>query len=150
MKTATTIFIIILSLNLHAQKKTNDLSVEEIKPFIVCKYSQVIDMDKADTSYYVYMAFQNEKYKSITDVQSVGIADSTMLADFIKDLKGALAEMDNKASQMDWDRKRYKIHKYDFSKDLYLENYKGGYVIINKKSTESLIAWLESIRFAKT
>ncbi len=68
------------------------------------------------------------------------------LDNFIKDLTGAIVEMDNKASQVSWRKKQYAIFKYDFSKEIYVQDSNGAYAIVNKKSAENLLTWLTSFK----
>ena len=130
---------------LYGQKKTIDLLKGNVGPYD-CTYSKVINMDKGDTIFYLYMGFKNAKYKAITDLQSLFFKDQTALDKFIADLKSALIEMDNKTSQVSWTGKEYSIDKYDFSQALYISDEKGAYPTLTKKQVEKLIAWLERFK----
>lgn len=141
---------ILLAVSMNAQKKTIDVSLIKIGQ-ISGKYSKVIDLEKNDTLSYVYLGFQNFKYKSISDIRSVFFPKQEDLKSFIEDLKTALPEIGSKQN-IDWKRQLYSISVFDFSNNLYLfeRPSKGdGYTTLNKKELEKLIEWLDSIQIGK-
>lgn len=112
-------------------------------------YSKTIDLETKTTLYYLYIGFQNQKYKSITDSKSVFITNDADLKNLIKDLKMAMPEMESKQN-IEWKKDLYILALYDFSDKLYFcESPKkgSGYTTISKKEVEELILWLESFQF---
>jgi hypothetical protein len=141
---------ILFTVAMNAQKKTIDVSSIKIGQ-ISGKYSKVIDLEKNDTLSYVYLGFQNFKYRTISDTRSVFFAKQEDLKSFVEDLKAALPEIGSKQN-IDWKRQLYSISVYDFSSSLYLfeRPSKGdGHTIISKKELEKLISWLETIQIGK-
>lgn len=144
------LFISTLIVGIDAQSKKLDLSSIKIGS-IEGKYTKVVDIEKNDTSYYLYLGFQNEKYKAIVDIKSLFFTNQDDLIEFIKDLKLAMSEMENKVS-MNWDRKLYRLDLYDFTNYLYISessSKSNGYTSLNKKNLNKLILWLETIQFGK-
>lgn len=140
-----------LVLGVFAQKKTVELSKQKIGE-LDCTYSKVIDLENADTTYYVYIGFQNAKYKSVSDFKSIMFRENEVLAEFIKDLKLAQPELGNKTN-LDFNRKDYNLNVYDFSKNLSIgeSSKKGtGYCYVSKKDVEKLLGYLESIKFGNS
>lgn len=134
----------------YAQKKRITISESKIGE-LINSYTKSINLETNDTLYLVYSGFQNEKYKTITDIKSVSFFRKEDLQEFIKDLKSALIEMESKVS-MNWKRERYNLDLYDFSNQLYLQEppKKGsGYTLLTKKVVAEYIAWLETIDFGK-
>jgi hypothetical protein len=135
---------------MNAQKKTMDVSSIKIGQ-ISAKYSKVIDLEKKDTISYVYLGFQNFKYRTLSDIRSVFFPKQEDLKSFVEDLKTALPEMGSKQN-IDWKRQLYSISVFDFSNNLYLfeRPSKGdGYTTLSKKELEKLIEWLDSIQIGK-
>ena len=103
--------------------------------------------EKGVTTIYVNLSFQNADYPNTVDIKSVTVPVDE-LRDFIDDLKSAQKEMGKKAN-VSWDRKRYNISLYDYSKNLYLYSEKAkvqGYTIITPKQVIELVNWLEGIK----
>lgn len=141
------ISLLALSFNAQAQTKRVTLSEEKIGS-ITAKYAASIDIDKNDTSRYVYLGFQNKDYESITDVKSVFFLipqQNKLFIEFLNDLKKALSNMGTKAN-IDWRKENYTIKLYDFTDNLYLENAGKevvGHTILSKNKVEDLIKWIE-------
>lgn len=141
---------ILCTISMNAQKKTMDVSSIKIGQ-ISAKYSKVIDLEKKDTISYVYLGFQNFKYRTLSDIRSVFFPKQEDLKSFVEDLKTALPEMGSKQN-IDWKRQLYSISVFDFSNNLYLfeRPSKGdGYTTLSKKELEKLIEWLDSIQIGK-
>ena len=148
MKTNLLILLISITfLSANAQIKNVKISESRIAS-IGAKYAKMINVEKEDTSYYVYLGFQNAKYESITDIKSIMIHSKEDLELLIKDLKLASADMGTKTT-ISYKSESFSVSVYDFSKELYLEEGKkgSGYTKLNKKSVEKLVIWLESIKF---
>jgi hypothetical protein len=133
-----------------AQKKRVDVSKSNIGS-LMSTYVKSIDLEVKDTVYYVYIGFQNEKYKTITDAKSIFLTKDVEVKALIKDLKTAVLEMETKQN-IEWRKELYVLALYDFSNRLYISEKptKGsGYTTISKKEVEELIKWLESFEFGK-
>lgn len=103
--------------------------------------------EKGETSVYVNLSFQNSDHPNTVDIRTITIPVAE-LSDFIQDLKSAQAEMGKKANKS-WDRKRYNITLYDYSKNLYLYSEKAkvqGYTILTLKQVAELMAWLDGLK----
>lgn len=136
--------------SINAQTKKIDISKLKIGA-ISALYAKSIDIEKNDTIFYVYLGFQNAKFKSISDMKSVFLSKDEETKNLLKDLKSALPEIGTKQS-IAWKKDLYGITLYDFSNGLYFyENpSKGsGYTVIQKNDVEKLISWLESFEFGK-
>lgn len=141
---------ILCTISMNAQKKTMDVSSIKIGQ-ISAKYSKVIDLEKKDTISYVYLGFQNFKYRTLSDIRSVFFPKQEDLKSFVEDLKTALPEMGSKQN-IDWKRQLYSISVFDFSNNLYLSERpsKGDeYTTLSKKELEKLIEWLDTIQIGK-
>lgn len=147
----TSVFIFFFfSSSITAQKKRLEISKTKIGN-LSPNYSKSIDLEKNDTIYYVYIGFQNLKYKSITDSKSIFLTNDSDIKGLVKDLKMALAEM-NVKQNIEWKKELYALILYDFSNELYIAESpkKGsGYTTISKKEVDELIKWLESFEFGK-
>lgn len=133
-----------------AQKKTVDISKVKIG-FLKPSYLKTIDIEAKDTTYYVYIGFQNQKYTTITDTKSVFLTKDIEVKVFIDNLKMAMVEMETKQN-IKWEKELYTLGLFDFSNRLYVfeKPTKGnGYTTISKKEVEELIKWLESFEFGK-
>ena len=145
-----TIFILLITFNLNAQTKRITISEQQIGS-ISSKYIKSINTETKDSLYLVYLGFQNEKYKTITDIKSISLSNKGEKDELVEDLKTASIEVENKV-EMNWNRNNYQILLFDFTNQVYIYGNpkKGsGYTTLNKKETEKLIEWLESIDFGK-
>jgi hypothetical protein len=150
MKKILLLALLVLGFGMNAQKKTVDISKTEIGK-LNAKHSLSIDLEKKDTIAYVYLGFQNEKYKSISDRKSILFRNQEEVNAFIKDLKTAFPEMETKQN-INWKKEKYSISLYDFSFEMYLSDKPSsvsGYTLLTKKDVENLITWLEKIQFGK-
>lgn len=134
-----------------AQTKKRTVLAESKIGSITCQYHEIIDLEKGDTIYFIYLGFQNAKFTTITDIKSIGIFTKEEQTNLIKDLNAALLEIGNKTS-MSWDRGPYSINLYDFSNQLYLQQGKtkgSGYTLLTSKNVQQLIDWLGAITLGK-
>lgn len=144
-------FFTILHFTCIAQVKSVDISNKKIGT-LNCIYKMSIDLDKGDTTKYIYIGFQNAKYSSIIDTKSIffGIPNNQdEVLEFTKHLETALGEMGSKSS-ISWRKDRYSIILYDFSSLMFLgesEKEGSGYTKLNKKNVQKLIDWLKSCEF---
>jgi GH15 family glucan-1,4-alpha-glucosidase len=84
MKKILLLALLVLGFGMNAQKKTVDISKTEIGK-LNAKHSLSIDLEKKDTIAYVYLGFQNEKYKSISDRKSILFRNQEEVNAFIKE-----------------------------------------------------------------
>lgn len=150
MKIISLLFTLLISSSYFSQIKTVDISDKNIGS-LHCRYFKSINLDKNDTTYIVFISYQNKEYSAITDLKSIFISESDSLTfkEFIDVLKKALPEMETKTS-IGWRKDKYEINLYDFSKELYLSEplKKGkGYCTLKKADVIKLISWLESFKF---
>ncbi len=150
-----TILLLILITSVCCNAQIKRLKLSEIKiGAINCTYNKSINIESNDTSTFIYLGFQNNEYKSITDIISIYFdtsIDSVSVFKFVKDLKTAYNEIGNKSS-LRWDKEDYTIILYDFTDLLYLAEPRSkgkGYTQLTKKQVENLVLWFESIGFSK-
>ena len=151
MKKLLFLFLSTIVVNANAQIKRIKLLEKEIGP-ITLLYQKSVNLDTGDSLYFVFLGFQNAKYKSITDIKSVALSDSFKLNEFIKDLKSAHKQMElNEKVSIEWKKENYSLILYDFTKELYFETKRGvgGYTIINKNNVLTLINVLSRIQLGK-
>lgn len=144
-------FLLLVSIMSFGQVKREQIIDEKIGK-INFKYIKIINIEKNEVSYLVYLGFQNEKYKSITDTKSIGFFDKESLNEFNKDLNTVKTQMLLKEKvSISWNRSLYNLTLYDFSFALYLENVKGvkGYTTLNVDEVNKLIENISKIDFGK-
>lgn len=150
MKKIILLFVLAFSLSINAQLKRVVISETEIGE-VSAKYLKSINTETKDTLFLAYLGFQNQKYKSFTDIKSIYFTSQDEINEFVSDLKNVSKEMDSKA-EMSWNRTNYSMILFDFANLVYLYQAprKGsGYTTLNKKHVDKLIEWLESIEFRK-
>ena len=118
---------------------------------ITFSYGRSIDLDKGDTTYMVFLLFQNAKYSSITDTKILSFYDAASIAMFIKDLKSAYKQMSSgEKIDISWNRDTYKMNLYNFSNSLYLYGDRPeGYTNVTLKSLSSILELFYTIDFGK-
>ena len=111
-----------LLLGLALVLATNVAMSQETESRVIFKsetgYKIIESISGEDTSVYFYYWFQNEKYKTITDIGSIFFykkSDLKTLADMLK-------KFSEKPSGIEasYEHKDYKIMLYDFSPDIYI------------------------------
>jgi hypothetical protein len=96
------VLFLFCSLTLSAQVK-RDKFLEKNAGNHKITYQKITDMDKDITTYVVYLTFQNEKYKSITDIKLVGLYNVSDIEQCKKDMKTAFKQMFSVDKvNMDW------------------------------------------------
>lgn len=150
MKSISLVIFLFCSISLSAQVK-RDKFLEKNAGNLKITYQKITDMDKDITSYVVYLSFQNEKYKSLTDIKVVGLYNVSDIEQCKKDMKSAFKQMFGGKVSMDWMRERYKLTLYDFTSDLYFYDVKGvgGYTIMSKRAVSDFIEIISTIDFGK-
>ncbi len=148
MKGFLILCLFVLSFRANAQVKTIKLLDTRVANVHIL-YDKMVDLEKNDTLYMVYMGFQNAKYSSITDIKSIAITDSTTFNEFKKDLNTAFKQMETgEKVSMRWDRKEYGLILHDWTSELSLENgekYSRGYTYLSKKQVLKLITQVSRI-----
>ena len=140
-----------LSISVSAQVK-RDKFIEKYAGNLKITYQRTIDMDKGDTRYSVFLSFQNEKYKTLTDIKVIGLYSVADIEAISKDMKIVFKQMfSGQKVDMDWTRERYKMALYDFSGDMYFAEAKGtgGYTIMNRRAVSDFIEIISTIDFGK-
>ena len=132
----------VFSTHLFSQTITKDLNSKKIGS-LDCKHSMSINVERSDTSYYVYCGFQNQKYSSITDIGSIFMSTMVEKDRIVSDLKKCVKYMDDKSISFTLNE----FTLYDFSKNLYINDESGvrKYTTMRKKNVLKWIEWLESI-----
>lgn len=150
MKSISLVIFLFCSISLSAQVK-RDKFLEKNAGNLKITYQKITDMDKDITSYVVYLSFQNEKYKSLTDIKVVGLYNVADIEQCKKDMKSAFKQMFGGKVNMDWMRERYKLTLFDFTSDLYFYDVKGvgGYTIMSKRAVSDFIEIISTIDFGK-
>jgi hypothetical protein len=142
---------VLLSISGSAQVKREKF-IEKYAGNLKITYQRTIDMDKGDTRYGVFLSFQNEKYKTLTDIKVVGLYSVADIEAITKDLKIAFKQMfTGQKVDMNWTREKYKLNLYDFSSDMYFVEVKGtgGYTIMNRRAVSDFIEIISTIDFGK-
>ena len=143
--------LVLLSISVSAQVK-RDKFLEKYAGNLKITYQRTIDMDKGDTRYGVFLSFQNDKYKTLTDIKVIGLYSVVDIEQCTKDMKTAFKQMfSGQKVDMDWTRDKYKLALYDFSSELYLSEAKGtgGYTIMSKRAVSDFIELISTIDFGK-
>jgi hypothetical protein len=154
MKKAFVILILAISsfFELIAQTKTIDISEFGLKGQVFLgTYAKSINLELNDTLYYIYIGFQNFKYRHMSDPRSIILTTQDDLNALIKDLKTALPEIGTKVN-IDWNRKLYGISLWDYTDSLILRESPDdgdGYTFLDKQEAEKFLDWLTSIQIGK-
>lgn len=135
----------VFSTNLFSQTIRKDLDEKKIGS-LDCSYKMSIDLEKSDTSLYVYCSFQNMKYSSIVDIGSIMITTMEEKSKMVSDLKQCVKYM---GGEFDFTVGQFQL--YDFSKNLYIRTSSGveKSTTLSKKNVLKWIEWLESIKKIK-
>lgn len=140
-----TALVLTVFVNSYGQEKRVTISEDKVGP-VNLEYIKSINIDKADTSYYVVLAFRNQEYSYITDTKVILLKDTAALSQLVTDLNAASAQMETKEKvDVSWPRSRYQLQLYDFNANLYLMNGKA-YTRINQNQVNNLAASLKKIK----
>lgn len=148
MKRLLIIPLVVLQLFVFGQTKTVTIIKEKIETINI-EYQKVINIENNDTSYMVFIWFQNSVYSTITDIRVILLYTNVLLSEFIKDISDAQKQTGK--DDVDWDRKYYKIHFSGETKfiTLYDERYIGYTYLYSKKMIDRFISVLKSINLSK-
>jgi hypothetical protein len=140
----------LLSISVSAQVK-RDKYLEKTAGNLKITYQKITDMDNDKITYVVFFTFQNDKYRSITDIKVVGLYNVADIEQCKKDMKTAFKQMfTTEKVTMDWIRAKYKLSLYDFTNSLYFSEGKGtGYTIMPKRAVSNFIEIISTIDFGK-
>jgi len=139
------------SISAFAQVK-RDKFLEKYAGNLKITYQRTIDMEKEDTRYSVFLSFQNDKYKTLTDIKVIGLYSVADIEAITKDMKNVFKQMfSGEKTNMDWTREKYKMTLYDFTTSMYFAEAKGtgGYTIMPKRAVSDFIEIISTIDFGK-
>lgn len=146
-KTLALVFFILAAVMIaNAQIKTVKLS-QITAGSVWGGYSQQINIDKSDTSYYVYLNFY-ANHIGTNPVKSIYLLNQVDLSAFIKDMETALTEMSSNAT-VTWTRTSYSISIIKNSPNVYIyESSSDGssYTYLKKSKARKLIKKLKLIQ----
>ncbi len=134
-----------------AQTKRENLLSEKIGT-ITLEYTKLTDIENSNVRYLIFLGFQNAKYQTITDINSVAFMDTINFNKFKTDLLNAYKLLDKgEKVEMSWVNQRYKLDLYDFSKNIYITEPKGtgGYTTLTKRQLGKLLENLYVIDYNK-
>lgn len=142
--------LVLLSISVSAQVK-RDKFLEKYAGNLKITYQRTIDLEKEDTRYSVFLSFQNDKYKTLTDIKVIGLYSVADIEACVKDMKSVFKQMfSGEKTNMDWTRDKYKITLYDFTTSMYFAEAKsGGYTIMPKRAVADFIEIISTIDFGK-
>lgn len=153
-KTILTIAMVLGVFVAKSQTKTTTNAKTKIGNLTEVSYKEFIQLDKGDTTRYVYLGFRNEEYTYLSDYAGIYIwnpeSEKENLTEFITDLQTMI---DNLGSTMFNEKKHYRIHISEKLPRLIFigcgsgDSKRGAYTTITKKNAEELITWLETTQF---
>ena len=142
---------VLLSFSVSAQVK-RDKFLEKYAGNLKITYQKITDMDNDKITYSVYLSFQNDKYKTLTDIKVIGLYSVADIEAITKDMKNVFKQMfSGEKTNMDWTREKYKMTLYDFTTNMYFAEAKGtgGYTIMPKRAVSDFIEIISTIDFGK-
>jgi hypothetical protein len=131
--------------------KTVYLSKKIIGPF-TCQYQGIVQLNQIkDTTFYVYIGFNNFKYDNLTDIHSfmylIEDKKSEKLQEFCKALSSAKTTL---GQDVRWlEKNDCLVQTYDFRKDISLSDIEGGYNYMTSSQVDKFINWVNSIGINK-
>lgn len=99
-------------------------------------YEIVNSIKEKDTMTYFYYGYQNQKYQHISDIGSVFLSKKSDLKLFADKLI-EFSEKE-KGTDISFADKKFTMILYDFSEMIYIEDTKGKYTTLTKKSAKKL------------
>jgi len=146
MKAFFTATILLITISLQAQIKKTVLIDKEVGQ-VHFKYEKLIDLDKKDTVYMVWIGFQDRSYQTFIDIKSIAIYDIDTMEAFIKDLKAAADQLGTKETFFYY-RDSYRLSVEKNNPWLTIEDKDGrGYNYLTKKQVSKLIGILDTFTF---
>jgi hypothetical protein len=152
MKKMLLCLLILVSISVSGQVK-RDKFIEKYAGNLKITYQRTTDIENNDTRYGVFLSFQNDKYKTLTDTKIVLLTSVAEIEQCKKDIKAVFKQMfSGEKVDMDWTRDKYKMTLYDFTGDMYFAEAKGtgGYTIMNRRAVSDFIEILYTIDFGKS
>lgn len=153
-KTILTVAMMLGVLIAKSQTKTNTIFKTKFGNLTEVSYKEFVQLDKGDTTRYVYLGFRNEEYSYINDWAGVYLwypdKDTNAIKDFVTDLQLAI---DNLGQTMWNQKKNYRISiSEQLPRLIFLGCGKGdtksdAYTTITKKNAQELIIWLQTTKF---
>jgi hypothetical protein len=146
---------LVLGVNVQAQTKTQTISGGAVRAgsgrvpsFVSVAYRRTVDV--SDTTHVVYVTFENQEYRNITDLKIVGFYKESDLTQFITHLKSAYQQMiSGEKAEVSWDERRYNLTVTEYTQDILLIRVDGGYTTVKTKEVVKLIEILSTIQFGK-
>ena len=139
MKKLLFMLVLMISTFSFAQSRVSTILAQGTAP--KWEISQVVT-NKTDTIVYFYMGYQNQRYQHITDIGSIIIGSKADAESFIAALR-ELAEAPD-GSDYNINVYKFKLSKYNFSKNIYISDKSDKFTTITKKQALSLASALES------
>lgn len=140
------LLLMLISLQGYAQLKTIHVKKTEIG-YVDLEYLYRINTETGDSSYYVWFHFKDMTYEVLTQYSSVWLENEEEFTKLVSNLKLALAELENRDSEVFWKEKKYGLIKWSKKKHIYLYDDRSGYTVLSKSNIEKMIAWLSPIGF---
>jgi len=113
-----------------------------------CEYQGIVYTNEIeDTTFYVFMTFDNFKYQHISDIgiRSFSVEDrkSKELLEFADNIDSAKT---TRGQNVTW---KYMIRTYDFTKDITIEDKDGRYNYLTLNQATKMSAWIRSLGVTK-
>jgi hypothetical protein len=142
--------LMLVSISVTAQVK-RDKFIEKYAGNLKITYQRTTDIENNDTRYGVFLSFQNDKYKTLTDIKVIGLYSVADIDAIVKDMKIVFKQMfSGEKNNMDWTRDKYKMTLYDFTTSMYFTEAKtGGYTIMDRRAVSDFIEIISTINFGK-
>ena len=135
-----------------AQVKTVTISEKKIGPFW-CKFTADVKLSNtSDSTYFMWIGFQNYKYQYISDIHSVGFIvygghTCGQLREFCNILNKAKETV---GTEVMWEsNKQYTIQTYGFIRKVYIGDNEDAYNYMSPSQVDKFIAWIDSIGIDK-
>lgn len=154
MKKLTTIILLLTGCSCLAQVSSEVISKKNIKAAypnkskVECENSKFTDKN-GKIDYYIVISYQNESYNHITDTKSIFLFNGKDVEEFIKAANDAiLAIKEQRHKTIAWEKKNYKIIKFDNQVPLtfYDVSATPGSITISPKEVKKLLTWIQTCK----
>lgn len=149
MKGFLTITALLFVLAVSAQEHRE--TVSNVKAgTLTCKHEKVTSA--SGTKDYVYVFYQNGKYKNIVDIGGFMLISPAEVAKLIEDMKACRDFIDTyKSGSYSVSNDLYKLNVYDFAKtSLYITDNDGAYTSITRDQITTVLTWLDTIKLSSS
>lgn len=144
MKVLITLMLTLATFGVCAQKTTETINEKKIG-WVTLKHMKVTD--PSGSQEYIYLYYQNLKYKQLTDIGGFILSSAVELNQFTTDIKGC-AEFISKGETGSYsiESGKCRLDVYDFAKGVvYITDNEGAYTSIEGTEIQLLIDWLYSV-----